>query len=555
MERMFCTHRVRRNIEIPALWTLTTLDEGGLNQPMQVLVPGVWESVPALRAYRGRGRYETNVHCGGNIRLYFGGVSFRAHVLLDGVEVADHYGAFTSFDAVVRNVPDGDHTLTVEVDNRFGEDSALHVPNDYYSYGGITRPVTIEQLPDVYVDGIAVTTVQTASGWQVHADAVVKSVSEDAQTVNAVLTIAGKAFTQAITIPANGESAMNVTADFENVTAWTPETPALYTIEAEICSESAHDDLIDRFGFREITVSGNDLLLNGRKLRLMGFNRHEEYGTFGCSVPVDAMAEDIMMMKDMHANCVRTCHYPNDPRFLDLCDEMGLLVWEEAHARGLKENQMRNPNFLPQTRACIHEMIAQHRNHPSIFIWGCLNECADDCDYGADCYREAYRLLHELDGSRPMTAALLERPGSRVFGDSDVVSVNIYPRWYHETPVSVSLANKIQEIEANGGANKPIIVSEIGAGAVYGCHDPLVAPKWSEERQCTILEEQIEGVLANPKCSGVFLWQFADCRVTEEWAMHRPKTHNNKGVVDEYRRPKMSYATVKRLFAAHALDK
>lgn len=61
----------------------------------------------------------------------------------------------------------------------------------------------------------------------------------------------------------------------------------------------------------------------------------------------------------------------------------------------------------------------------------------------------------------------------------------------------------------------------------------------------------MEAVLKNPACSGVFLWQFADCRVTEEWAMHRPKTHNNKGVVDEYRRPKMSYAVVKELFKKH----
>ena len=68
------------------------------------------------------------------------------------------------------------------------------------------------------------------------------------------------------------------------------------------------------------------------------------------------------------------------------------------------------------------------------------------------------------------------------------------------------------------------------------------------QRQCTILRNQVEAVLKNPACSGVFLWQFADCRVTEEWAMHRPKTHNNKGVVDEYRRPKMSYAVVKELF-------
>ena len=139
----------------------------------------------------------------------------------------------------------------------------------------------------------------------------------------------------------------------------------------------------------------------------MGFNRHEEYGAFGCAVPLQAMAQDILMMKDMVCNCVRTCHYPNDPRFLDLCDEMGLLVWEEAHARGLQEEQMRNPNFMPQTRQCVLEMVAQHRYHPSIFIWGCLNDCADNCDYGADCYREVYALLHDLDASRPMTAALL----------------------------------------------------------------------------------------------------------------------------------------------------
>lgn len=147
-----------------------------------------------------------------------------------------------------------------------------------------------------------------------------------------------------------------------------------------------------------------------------------------------------------------------------------------------------------------------------------------------------------------MTAALLERPGSRVYGDSDVVSVNIYPQWYHNTPVAESLAQKLKEIREHGGAGKPVIISEIGAGGIYGYHDPLGESKWSEERQCTILRDQVEAVLKNPACSGVFLWQFADCRVTEEWAMHRPKTHNNKGVVDEYRRPKMSYAVVRELF-------
>jgi len=76
-------------------------------------------------------------------------VSFRARVLLDGNEIARHYGAFTAFETVVRRLPEGEHTLTVDGGQPFRGDSALHVPNDYYSYGGITRPVVIEQLPDV----------------------------------------------------------------------------------------------------------------------------------------------------------------------------------------------------------------------------------------------------------------------------------------------------------------------------------------------------------------------------------------------------------------------
>ena len=135
-----------------------------------------------------------------------------------------------------------------------------------------------------------------------------------------------------------------------------------------------------------------------------------------------------------------------------------------------------------------------------------------------------------------MTAALLERPGSKAFADSDVVSVNIYPERYHGTPVKTCVENKLQEIANDGGA-------------VYDYHDPIGESKWSEERQCTILREQIGAVLIHPDCSGIFIWHLADVRVNEGWAMGRSRTHNNKGVVNEYRQPKMSYKLVKELFA------
>ena len=548
MQRLFPTHRIRPGVALSPMWTLTVLDKD--IPPMKALVPGVWETIPALHNYRGRAAYEQTVLCGGNVRFAFGGVSFRARVTLDGQEIAAHYGAYTAFDAIVRDLPQGEHLLRVEVDNRFGEDSALHVPNDYYSYGGLTRPVAAEQLGSAYVRQLHVTPMRTDSGWQAKAEAVIVSLSDAPLACNVRLMVAdNEACVKNVPLAPGDETVVTRVIDCPGVQPWSVAFPMLYSASAVIEVDGAPvDDLIDRVGFRTVEVRGKDILFNGEKLIVKGFNRHEEYGAFGCAVPPSAMAQDILLMKDMGCNLVRTCHYPNDPRFLDLCDEMGLLVWEESHARGLQEPAMRNPNFLPQTLLCTREMVAQHYNHPAICIWGCLNECADETDYGADCFRQTFRLLDELDPSRPMTAALLERPGSKVFGDCDVVSVNIYPRWYHDTPVADSLAAKLQEIREHGGADKPVLVSEIGAGAIYGWHDPLGESKWSEERQCTILREQISAVLANPDCSGVILWQLADVRVDEGWAMGRPRTRNNKGVVNEHRQPKMACQTVKELF-------
>ncbi len=553
MQRLFPTHRIRKCSAPAPLWTLTTLDEGGLATPVKTLVPGVWETIPALHNYRGRAVYEQQIECAeaGNLRFFFGGVSFRARVLLDGVELATHYGAYTAFDAVALGVAPGTHTLRVEVDSRFGEDSALHFGNDYYSYGGITRPVTMEQVGDVYVSQLHVTPIRRASeGWQAKVEVIVRSLSGAPVNCEIRLSIQGQqAVTVPVQLPAGEETTLAQTIDCPGVQVWNVDSPVLYSVAAEVLiGGEPVDDLIDRFGFRTVEVKGKDILFNGEKLTIKGFNRHEEYGPFGCAVPVDAMAHDILLMKEMGCNAVRTCHYPNDPRFLDLCDEMGLLVWEESHARGIHEDRMRLPCFMPQNLLCTREMVEQHYNHPAIFIWGCLNECADDTEYGADCYRKTYRLLDELDSSRPMTAALLERPGSRVLGDSDVVSVNIYPAWYYHGSVRESLDKKRREIEAGGGGGKPFIISEIGGGAVYGYHDPIGESKWSEERQCTILREQIGAVLAHPDCSGVFIWQFADVRVDESWAMSRPRTHNNKGVVNEYRQPKMAFRVVRELF-------
>ena len=549
MERLFCTHAVRRSRPCEPLWTFETLDAGGLEHAETMLVPGVWEAHPALRSYRGRGAYTQRLECGGNVRLWLGGVSFRAKVFLDDELIAEHYGAYTGFEALAKGVARGEHTLRVEADNRFTEDSALHVPNDYYAYGGINRPVIVEELGEAYILRCHYATRLREEGWTAEAEAVVRSLSDAPIEAALSVALAGGSARRSIRLAPGETVAFRLELPCGDARPWSPDDPALYTARATLCVDGEPvDDLIDRIGFREVRVEGGRILLNGAPLRLQGFNRHEEYGDFGLSTPVEAMLQDLELMREMGAKCVRTCHYPNDPRFLDLCDALGMLVWEESHARGFDEAQMRHPRFMEQLRAGTREMVEQHYNHPGIFVWGCLNECADDTGYGAACFGEILSLLRELDGTRPVTAALLERPGGKAYGEMDVVGINIYSRWYHDSPLKEDLEKKLREVAANGGAGKPVIVSQTGAGAIYGFHDPLGLARWSEERQCAILREQIEGAFSVPEVAGVFLWQFADVRVDESWAVHRPRTRNNKGVVDEYRRPKLAFQTVKEAF-------
>lgn len=552
MQRLFPVHHLRKDVRLSPLWTLSTLDADGLNQPVKVVVPCVWESVPGLKRYKGRACYENTFEGGGTLRFVFGGVSFRAKVYLDDGLIVEHYGAFTAFDAVAERVPHGMHTLRIEADNRYGEDSALHVENDYYSFGGVNRPVDVQQLGSAYLTDLSIRTRCEDGQWIADVQVTAVSLSDEAQEIGVFVSAASSEHMfRNCTLPARERMTLSASLPAQDVCAWNTRSPRLYDASAVLyVNGRPEDDLCDRFGYREVKLAGNRILLNGEPIVIKGFNRHEAYADFGSAVPLEAMMQDVQLLKDLGANAVRTCHYPNDPRFLDLCDELGLLVWEETHARALNEKQLLSPYFRPQTEQCAREMITQHGNHPCIFIWGCLNECEDTTEVGANEFRWNLDLLRKLDSTRPVTAALLDRKGSLVCGDMDVLSLNLYPLWYHPTDPAEHVKNMIAWAEGVGAAGKPVIISEIGAGAVYGYHDPG-AMKWTEERQAEILGRQIDAVLSSERCCGIFLWQFADCRVDESWFEKRPKSMNNKGVVDEYRRPKLSYAIVRDRFARY----
>lgn len=552
MERLFKTHRVRESGVLEGIWRF--YPEGRPDECRQVLIPSCVETYPGYENYRGIGVFEKELFAKGNVRLCLKGVSHTAEVFWDGEKIGGHYNAYTPFEIVVKDVKAGNHLLCVKADNSCHPDSALHVINDYYNYGGITRPVIVEEVGEVWIRQIHVRPYKEDGIWHGEFSVRIENLADDKRQVGITLDLESGSSLQAFSMEKEmitlqpGLNLWKKEIALPGAESYELDAPKLYQVWGRLWEEGeVVDDLIDRVGFREIKVQGNRVYFNDKPVRIKGFNRHEDHALFGCAIPVEGMDYDLRLMEEMGANAVRTCHYPNDERFLDLCDEKGILVWEEGHARGLDEKQMRHPNFRKQSLDCLKEMVENHYNHPSIFTWGILNECASETEYGREVYGEQYALLRKLDGSRPLTSATCRHFSDICLDLPDIVSVNIYPGWYFDEDVKGYLEKIYGWVQETEGKGKPFLVSEIGAGGISGYHAPH-RPKWSEERQCDILKEQLLGVLGFEAGSGVFIWQFCDGRVPDENFGGRPCCQNNKGIVDGYRRRKLAFETVKEVF-------
>lgn len=569
--RTFPQHRIRPFLSLNGAWDfLPECDRrpasGRLPRTYtrQAEIPQVWESFPDLRGYRGVGWYRRRFHLDSpaSVRIAFGGVSHNAEVWVDGTSVATHEDAFTPWEAVVRSLPAGDHTVVVRVDNTFGDHSALHLPNDYYTYGGITRPVELQKVPEVFLEKIMAVPGRGRKDWGLDVRIRVRNLGGTHPGGKIRFRVAGAEKTLLVPeLEPDGSREIAFSIKGLQVKTWSERSPELTGVEAVLVIGGTDvDDLLDRVGFREVKVKGSKLYLNGEELHLRGFNRHEDHPHFGCAIPLSMMAYDLDLFGDMNCNFLRTSHYPNDQRLLDLCDERGIYVWEESHARATPFD---HPRFKDQIRSSTVEMVEHHMNHPCIITWGCLNECDSRSEEGAEVHKEVLGLLRELDSSRPITFASNKRTHDRCLGMVDIVSWNLYTGWYGRRPedtgpVFEELLAWLDSDQSHGGKGKPVIMSEFGAGAIYGVRNPQ-HDFWSEEFQADLLDASLKAYLEHPRIVGAAVWQFCDVRTTREakggneyTPMKRPRTMNNKGVVDEYRRPKLACDTVRKHMARAA---
>ncbi len=559
MLRTFDQHGVRASVSLDGLWDFVIADDRRDKRKLPrkynrlIHVPSTWETIPGLENYRGTGWFRTTINSteGMGVRLVFGGVSHTATVYVDGKKVGAHYDAYTPWDVVVTGLADGEHELVVEVDNSFGAHSALHKENDYYTYGGITRPAEAQLVDAIYIDNVRAVPVRRGDRWNLDVNVRLRNWSDQSGRRGVIVHLEDHELDLGIvTVRAGGVREVAGTLTSLSVAPWTAQSPQLYFLECLLIDgDVITDDYVERVGFREVKVRGKKLLLNGEPLRLRGYNRHEDHPQFGCAIPVEAMMTDLMLLRDLGANFIRTCHYPNDMRFLDLCDELGFCVWEESHARNVEFD---HPKFREQITASTREMVERGANHPCIIMWGCLNECDSRTKGGRREHERVIKLLRKLDPTRPVTFASNKREEDICLDLVDIVSWNRYDAWYSGAPEDIEPAIRkilrwLHSPRSGGGRGKPVIMSECGAGAIYACRNPNCA-KWTEEYQAKVLDETLRVYLNHPDIVGVAVWQFCDCRVTGNRWSGRPRTMNNKGTVDEFRRPKLAYEIVKRRF-------
>lgn len=533
-----------------------TLEPSGLAYDGLMAVPGVFDTCPEHFGARGVGVYRRKLFFAAKsedtLRLRLGGLGLYARIWWDGREIGEcglPY-SYVDYDFLAGDGPM--HELAIAVDNRFDKEHCpLFSPNfDFYAYGGIYRSVELQRLPVMRVERVQVTTLEVDTG---RIGLLLRLGGEVPKKLTfSVRFDNGTADDFSCPVEKN-EVALDIAVpDFK---VWSPESPNLHVVEVAVDG----DCVVERFGIRKVETRGHEILLNDRPIRLKGVNRHESHPELGPVQNTHLMLDDLRMLKDLGCNFVRCVHYPQNQEFLDLCDKMGMLVWQESLGWGNLEPDALDRKFIGAQVSQTELMARRSVNHPSVILWGFLNECCSDTQGGRQLYQALKNAIKSVDSSFLVTYASSRPEGDICFDLADVAAINIYPGWFSDvkdwtTPSSGWIKDGVSRVTVRSHrpdlADKPLIISEIGVGALYGCHDRASA-QWSEEYQADYMAEACRRILGNPRYAGLALWQFFDTRSFVNAGSDvrgKPRGFNCAGLLDEYRRPKLAYAAVKAVY-------
>ena len=511
-----------------------------------ITVPGCWNTELGMHGYQGVAWYckafESDFE--GWAKLTFGAVADLARVWLNGEYLGEHEGGFTAF-SFVAQIERGENELVVRVDNRHSDTTLPKDAVDWFPYGGISRSVICEQVHKVYIDCVH---IRGGIDGQVEVRARVRNLEAGSITVPLALEVENQRAARTVTIAGQTRQEERLSLRIADPQLWGPASPHLYTAVIELGTDLYQE----RFGLREIRVEGSEILLNGQELWIRGVNRHEDHPDWGFALPAKLMQRDIQIIQDLHCNAVRGSHYPNHPTFLDLCDEAGLLFFAELPGWQYSAAQIATEPTKGKLQRMLREMIDEQFNHPCIYTWSMHNECQTEVDVEGDvdlssAMAALIGLARELDETRLITYVSHRYWRDKHFHLADTICLNQYIGWYVEHIDGADFGEYLQRM-AQLHPTVPILITEFGAGAIWGQHS-MDAVKWSEEYQLQQVTSQIEAMRGNEHVAGCYIWQYCDIAVHPKRALGRPRSMNNKGLVDEYRRPKSAYFAVRDLFA------
>lgn len=513
-------------------------------------VPGDWNSQdPVFKYYEGSVWYQREFDISESQAfqrafLYFGAVNYEAHVYLNGKKLGMHKGGFTPFNfEIPKNLlkPKGNF-LVVKVDNKRHADEIPTVNTDWWNFGGITRDVKLLLLPENFVQQFTL---------QLDPDEFSKGKKNQTLTGNLKLNKPVETSEVTVSIPElklsekvqmKGQN-MEYRLPVKNLQLWSPENPKLYQVDLIF----QNDTLRDKIGFRDIRVSGKDVILNGKKIFLRGISIHEEIPQEVRRARTKKDAEQLLgWAKDLHANMVRLAHYPHNENMTRTADSLGILVWSEIPVYWTIDFE--SDEVLEKAKKQLKEMIIRDRNKASVIIWSVGNETPVSPARTAF-MKSLVATAKLMDNSRLVSAALevhhenekniIDDPLGAV---TDIVSVNEYLGWYGGLPNAKE--NSTWEVTYD----KPLFFSETGAGAKGGYHGDK-NQRWTEEFQQWYFEETIKMMKRMPEnYTGMSPWILTDFRSPRRNHPEFQQGWNRKGLIDNNGNKKKAFLILQEYY-------
>ncbi len=462
--------------------------------------------------------------------LYFEGANDECRVWLNQKYIARHLGGSTPFCVEVTGMLKEQNRLVVMVNNSRRPDRVPALNTDWFNYGGLYRSVNLYRVPAAFVRDMFIRLRPDGRFNKIDV-----SVSVEGEVDHCTVEIPELGICKQFQI-SGGKGKLEINA---GPILWCPENPKLY----DVIIRYGNDVLQDKIGFREISIHGSELLLNGKPLFLRGISIHEDHIDFGKTFTEQVIRDNFAMARELNCNFIRLAHYPHSRIAALIADEMGLMLWEEipVYWTLMFDN--------PDTQKCalnqLQELVLRDRNRASVCIWSAGNENPDtDERLTLMC-----RLIEEykrLDETRPVSAACLVNYDNLVLEDRlteyvDIIGINEYFGWYRNNMGDLS-----KEL-SNLQSGKPVLISEFGADALAG-YNGTDNVLFTEEYQENFYRKQLEILLSFDKVKGIIPWILFDFRSPRRQNQFQ-RGFNRKGLVAADRETrKLAFYTLQKSY-------